>query len=168
MSYPLAESPERSGRPGPGRPERILGSNGHPGADGAGTSQQGGAHGADHAAESADVSSARAAPQSDGMPAEHRSMTDAGDPAALSSEEAAGSSAHEGSQSGREPSLERQVFYKIRGPVMRSGISIEGVEWHSRIENDWYAVTVFVDLLTFIYVAFFYQVSTLSRTHYCA
>ena len=94
-------------------------------------------------------------------------MTDAGDPAALSSEEAAGSSAHEGSQSGREPTLEHQV-YKIRGPVIRSGISIEDVEWHSRIENDWYAVTVFVDLLTFIYVAFFYQVSNLSCTHYCA
>ena len=165
VSFPLAESPEQSGR---GRPKRNLGSNGLPGADGASTSQQGGAHGADHAAESADASSARAALQSDGMPAEQRSRTDAGDPAALSREEAAGSSAHEGSQSGQEPSLEQQVSYQIRGPVMRSGISIEGVEWHSRIEKDWYAVTVFVDLLTFIYVAFFYQASTLSRTAYCA
>ena len=41
---------------------------------------------------------------------------------------------------------------------MRSGIRIESVEWHSRIEKDWYAATVFVDLLTFVYVAFFYQV----------
>jgi len=41
---------------------------------------------------------------------------------------------------------------------MRAGIRIEGVEWHSRIEKDWYAATVFVDLLTFVYVAFFYQV----------
>lgn len=60
------------------------------------------------------------------------------------------------------------MSYQIRGPAMRSGISIVGVEWHSRIEKDWYAVTVFVDLLTFIYVAFFYQASTLSRTDYCA
>ena len=95
-------------------------------------------------------------------------MTNAGDPPALSCEEAASYSSHEGSHSGRDPNFEHQVSYKIRGPVMRSGISIEGVEWHSRIENDWYAVTVFVDLLTFIYVAFFYQVSTLSRTDYCA
>lgn len=55
------------------------------------------------------------------------------------------------------------VPYKARGPVMRSGIRIESVEWHSRIEKDWYAATVFVDLLTFIYVAFFYQVPLCHR-----
>lgn len=57
-----------------------------------------------------------------------------------------------------EPSLPS----KACGPVMRSGIRLDTVEWHSRIEKDWYAATVFVDLLTFIYVAIFYQVIPLS------
>lgn len=40
---------------------------------------------------------------------------------------------------------------------------IEDVEWHGRIEQDWYAATALVDLLSFIYVAVFYQV--ILRSH---
>ena len=39
-------------------------------------------------------------------------------------------------------------------PLLR----VLGAEWHSRVEQDWYAPTVAVDLFTFIYVALFYQV----------
>lgn len=44
--------------------------------------------------------------------------------------------------------------------IMTSGaaLKVEQVEWHGRIEQDWYAATAMVDLLTFIYVALFYQV----------
>ena len=81
--------------------------------------------------------------------------------AQTSSSKAGGASSVHGQQAGpAEPGLP----YKARGPVMRSGIEIESVEWHSRIEKDWYAATVFVDLLTFIYVAVFYQVLPLSQT----
>lgn len=41
---------------------------------------------------------------------------------------------------------------------------IEDVEWHGRIEQDWYAATALVDLLSFIYVAVFYQV--ILRSHH--
>lgn len=38
------------------------------------------------------------------------------------------------------------------------GLNIADVEWHSRIEQDWYAATVAIDLLAFLYAALFYQV----------
>lgn len=44
-------------------------------------------------------------------------------------------------------------------------ITIEQVEWHGRIEQDWYAATAMVDLLTFIYVAIFYQVKPPTTYH---
>lgn len=40
-------------------------------------------------------------------------------------------------------------------------LTVEEVEWHGRIEQDWYAATALVDLLSFIYVAVFYQVTLL-------
>ena len=42
---------------------------------------------------------------------------------------------------------------------------IRGVEWHSHIEADWYAATVAVDILVFVYVALFYQVRSAARSH---
>lgn len=41
---------------------------------------------------------------------------------------------------------------------MPFGLHIESVEWHSRIEQDWYAATVTIDLLAFLYAGLFYQV----------
>ena len=41
-------------------------------------------------------------------------------------------------------------------------LRIVDAEWHSRIEQDWYAATVAVDLFAFIYVALFYQVRILA------
>ena len=64
-------------------------------------------------------------------------------------------SSQQGQHSGSQDSQ------KAQGPTLRSGIRLESVEWHSRIEKDWYAATVFVDLLTFVYVALFYQVRLL-------
>lgn len=57
----------------------------------------------------------------------------------------------------------------LRGPVRGLGfgggfggakppLRVLGAEWHSRVEQDWYAVNVAVDLVTFVYVALFYQV----------
>lgn len=37
-------------------------------------------------------------------------------------------------------------------------LDVRDVVWHSRQENDWYAATVTVDCLAFLYVAFLYQV----------
>ncbi|CAL8464921.1 g4456 [Coccomyxa elongata] len=49
--------------------------------------------------------------------------------------------------------------------VTPGALTIEDVEWHGRIEQDWYAATALVDLLSFIYVAIFYQaVVTSART----
>ena len=42
---------------------------------------------------------------------------------------------------------------------------IRGVEWHSHIEADWYAATVAVDILVFVYVALFYQVQSAASSH---
>lgn len=47
--------------------------------------------------------------------------------------------------------------------VTPGALTIEDVEWHGRIEQDWYAATALVDLLSFIYVAVFYQVSLQCR-----
>ena len=63
-----------------------------------------------------------------------------------------GASSQPGQHSGFQSSC------KTQGLALRSGIRLESVEWYSRIEKDWYAATVFVDLLTFVYVALFYQV----------
>lgn len=49
------------------------------------------------------------------------------------------------------------------GGVTPGALTIEDVEWHGRIEQDWYAATALVDLLSFIYVAIFYQVSLQCR-----
>lgn len=38
-------------------------------------------------------------------------------------------------------------------------MDVLSVESHSRSEQDWYAVTVAVDVLAFLYVVVFYQVS---------
>jgi hypothetical protein len=40
-----------------------------------------------------------------------------------------------------------------------SGLEILDVECHSRAEHDWYAATVSVDVLVFLWVVFFYQVN---------
>ena len=47
--------------------------------------------------------------------------------------------------------------------VTPGALTIDDVEWHGRIEQDWYAATALVDLLSFIYVAIFYQVSLRCR-----
>jgi hypothetical protein len=39
-------------------------------------------------------------------------------------------------------------------------LDVRDVVWHSRQENDWYAATVTVDCIAFLYVAFLFQVST--------
>ena len=46
----------------------------------------------------------------------------------------------------------------LTGGFTPGTLAIEDVEWHGRIEQDWYAATALVDLLSFIYVAVFYQV----------
>ncbi len=45
-------------------------------------------------------------------------------------------------------------------------LRIVDAEWHSRIEQDWYAATVAVDLFAFVYVALFYQVPPSSTAQY--
>lgn len=160
MSYPLAESPDPpapgqapgSGRSGPAWADRAdLPEAPHTGR-----------HSAEATGSCGDMdgpsSSARAgSQQQDSSSAEQGSRPGVRLPAP-DRDQAASSSVEGGSPSGLRKPSHSEAAKKGRGPVLRSGISIEGVEWHSRIEKDWYAATVFVDLLTFIYVALFYQV----------
>lgn len=37
-------------------------------------------------------------------------------------------------------------------------LDVRDVVWHSRQENDWYAATVTIDCLAFLYIAVLYQV----------
>ena len=160
VSYPLVESPEQSG---PGRPARASASEAPKGRDGqpwAGRaavpdSSSVKEHPAGPAASSSKMSahqsSARSGPQSSSAQAEAEVLPDE-EKSVQSSNREGGISSARGQPA--KPGLPYQV--------MSSGIGIESVEWHSRIEKDWYAATVFVDLLTFIYVAVFYQVRSLS------
>ena len=120
-------------------------------------------HHGGHAARSVEThgtrSSTEAGLQPGGREAGQKGHAEGEDSGQSSSNEARGASSVRGQHA--QPA-EPSVPNKARGPVMRSGIRIESVEWHSRIEKDWYAATVFVDLLTFIYVAVFYQVLPLS------
>lgn len=47
----------------------------------------------------------------------------------------------------------------LTAPMLPFGLCIESTESHSRLEQDWYAATVAVDLLAFLYTALFYQAS---------
>ena len=46
-------------------------------------------------------------------------------------------------------------------------LRVTDAEWHSRIEQDWYAATVAVDLFAFVYVALFYQARPARRLQLC-
>jgi hypothetical protein len=83
--------------------------------------------------------------------------------------EEASTSAEEGMSGSRDgaggqqmlPRLSRKSWEAGRGSAdapSAAALTIEHAEWHGRIEQDWYAATAMVDLLTFIYVAIFYQV----------
>lgn len=60
----------------------------------------------------------------------------------------------------------------LTAPVLPFGLRIKRTESHSRVEQDWYAATVAVDLLAFLYTALFYQASyramSSSAVHYKA
>ena len=47
------------------------------------------------------------------------------------------------------------------GKLEDGGIEILAVESHSRSEQDWYAATVALDVVAFLYVVIFYQASPL-------
>ena len=160
VSYPLTESPEQSGPGPPARAstsEASQGSNAPPWAISAALSSSPDSKGPPDSLDAsakdpeAHQGSARAGPWSGSGVAGDVTMPDTEDLAESSSMEGTSSSV-------RGQHTESGVPAKAHGPVMRSVIRIDSVEWHSRIEKDWYAATVFVDLLTFIYVAVFYQV----------
>ena len=163
VSYPLSESPEQSG---PGRPAKASTAGTYQGTDGqswaATSAMPDSSTGAEHpggpVAQSDDTrasqSSTRAEHQSGSGESEHSEPPDKED----SNQNSAVGADFSPSLSSRRQQAEPSLPYSARGPVMRSGIRLDTVEWHSRIEKDWYAATVFVDLLTFIYVAIFYQV----------
>ena len=159
VSYPLADSPEQSG---PGRPARASNSGASRGTGGqpwAGrAARPDSSSGEEHLAgppaiqsELRQNQSSTRRPQSSSTRADEKVL-----PNGEQSPESSGIKG--GFSSARGQPAEPGVPFK----VMRSGLCIESVEWHSRIEKDWYAATVFVDLLTFIYVAVFYQVRSLS------
>ena len=163
VSYPLAESPEPPSRLG-----RASMQPSEPDSEGSGHQQ------AERAGVSQGSSQSQRADRQQGPArreeAAHSSNNAAGlQPSQSQAERAASEHGREGIT---KPSLEEassqqgqlsglQMSHKAQGPTLRSGIRLESVEWHSRIEKDWYAATVFVDLLTFVYVALFYQVSPL-------
>ena len=163
VSYPLAESPElpsRLGRPSMQPSEPDSEGSGHQRAERTGNAEG--------------LSQTQRVDREQGPvrreEAAHSSNNAAGWQSSQSQAERAAS--EHGREDGTRPSLEGpssqqgqhsgvQTSHKAKGPMLRSGIRLESVEWHSRIEKDWYAATVFVDLLTFVYVALFYQVSPL-------
>lgn len=49
------------------------------------------------------------------------------------------------------------------GQLESGGLDILAVESHSRLEQDWYAATVALDVVAFLYVVIFYQARTLPR-----
>lgn len=57
------------------------------------------------------------------------------------------------------PHLQAAPALPVAAPDI-CGLQILDVECHSRAEQDWYAATVSVDVLVFLWVVFFYQVST--------
>ena len=157
VSYPLAESPEPPSRLG-----RASMQPSEPDFDGSG--HQRGERGDDSQVSSQSWRADRQLGPARREEAAHSSNTSAGLHSSQSQAERAAS--EHGREGKTRPSLDgassqHEQHPKAQGPTLRSGIRLESVEWHSRIEKDWYAATVFVDLLTFVYVALFYQVSPL-------
>lgn len=162
VSYPLAESPEQSGPDRPARASPATAAQDEDGQSWADTAaipesppqeEHFGKFSASPYCEDNTQTDTKAdsQPQASSPDAQQRRRSEVGD------------SAQSPSVDGGHPFVadqqsEPKVHHKAPGPDMRAGIRIESVEWHSRIEKDWYAATVFVDLLTFVYVAFFYQV----------
>ena len=163
VSYPLAESPELPSRLGRASMQPFK-----PDSEGTGHQR------AERAGNSQGSSQSQRANRQQGPFRHEDSAHSNGSAEGLQSSQSQGERA--ASEHGREdnsrPLLEEassqqgqhsgfQTSHRAQGSTLRSGIRLESVEWHSRIEKDWYAATVFVDLLTFVYVAFFYQVSPL-------
>ena len=163
VSYPLAESPEvpsRLGRASMQPSEPASEGSGHQRAERAGSPQG--------------SSQSQRADRQQGPFRHEKSAHSNGSAEGLQSSQnqAERAASEQGREDNTGPSIEGalsqqgqrsgfQTSHTAHWPTLRSGIRLESVEWHSRIEKDWYAATVFVDLLTFVYVALFYQVSPL-------